>query len=191
MLQQFTVNFTFNPEDGSISGLTTFVDGVEQKKKTTRSSTVKKEKEEVVMEDDAVITLEPTKLCLNNKAVADMGLEYQNRLIIKYQKVPGAKKPIPLIAKDIDWNEEGSGNKLTKTNTLSYRGKANTILADFGSEFGLELYKDKIWKLIPLNAPVKEEITRETIEDEVDNIDTTIFTDEDTTDEIGEISFTL
>lgn len=190
MLQQFTVNFTFDPADGSISGLTTFVDGVEQKKKTTRSST-KKEKEEVVLEDTAKITLEPTKLCFNNKAVADMELAYQDRLVIKYQKVPGSKKPIPLIAKDVDWNEEGTGNKLTKTNTLSYRGKANTILAEFGSEFELELYKDKVWKLVSTNAPIKEELTREALEDEADLIDPTIFTDDDNTDEIGEISFTL
>lgn len=189
MLQQFTVNFTFNPEDNSISDLTTFVDGIEQKKKTTRSS--KKEKEEVVLEDTAKVTLEPTKLCFNNKAVADMELVYQDRLVIKYQKIAGAKKPIPLIAKDVDWNEEGTGNKLTKTNTLSYRGKANTILADFGSEFELELYKDKVWKLVSTNAPVKEEVTREVIEEEADGIDPTIFTDDDNTDEIGEISFTL
>lgn len=190
MLQQFTVNFTFNPEDGSVSGLTTFVDGVEQKKKTTRSST--KVKEEVVLEDEAVITLEPAKLAFNNKAVADMNLQYQDRVVIKYKPISGSKKPTPLIGKDIDWKEEGTGNKLTKTNTLSYRGKANTILADFGSKFGLEEYEEGIWKLIPLDPPAaKPTATREDVEKEADDIDLTVFTDEDTTEEIGEISFTL
>lgn len=186
MLKQVTVTFNFDPETEMVSDLTCFVDGVEKKKKTTRTVA----KKEIVMEDESLITLEATKLQFNNRCVADMGLEYQDRLVIKYQKIAGSKKPVPLIAKDVDWDEEGSGNKLTKTNSIIYKGNANKILAEFGTQFGIEKYKEGIWKLIPKNAEATSS-TYEDVEQEAEDLDMTILVDDDTTEEIGEIPFKL
>lgn len=194
MLQQITVNFNFDPEEGTVADLTCFVDGVERKKKATRS-TSKKESAPVVLENEAVIKLEETKIVFNNKAVADMGLQYQDRIIIKYKQIGGSKKPLPLIGKDVDWKEEGSGNKLTKTNTLSYRGKANTILAEYGTEFTIVPHNEEgIWKLVSKNEGVvvaKGPVVREQVEQEADDLDVSILVDDDETDEIEEIAFTL
>lgn len=186
MLKQVTVNFNFDPDTEMVSDLTCFVDGVEKKKKTTRPT---KPTQEPVMESEAIITLEPTKILFNNKCVADMKLEYQDRLVIKYQKEKNVKKPIPLIGKDIDWGEEGTGNKLTKTNTLAYRGKANTILADYGSEFTIEQYKEGIWKLVPKNG--KEDLSYEQVEQQAEEAEIDLFVDDDDMTEIGQIPFTL
>ena len=193
MLQQVTVNFNFDPEEGTVSDLTCFVDGVERKKKATRSTT-KKESEPVKLEDEAIMKVEDAKLVFNNKIVADMGLVYQDRLVIKYKQLDGQKKPMPLIAKDVDWAEEGTGNKLTKTNTLSYRGKANTILSEYGTEFTIEPYKEGIWKLISKNEGVVKAtapVTRKEVEAKADDLDVSINVDDDNTDEIEEIAFTL
>ncbi len=193
MLQQITVNFNFDPEEGTVSDLTCFVDGVERKKKTTKAAT-KKEVAPVVLEDEAIIKLEETKITFNNKAVADMGLNYQDRIVIKYKQLEGSKKPMPLIAKDIDWGEEGSGNKLTKTNTVSYRGKANTILLEHGTEFTIAPYKEGVWKLVSKNEGVVKAstvVSREQVEQQADDLDVLILVDDNETDEIEEIAFTL
>lgn len=187
MIRQVTVTFNFDPEEEqAVTDLTCFIDGVEKKKKTTRSV---KPKAEPIMEDEAIITLEPTKIIFNNKVVADMGLVYQDRLIIKYQKIDGSKKPVPTIGKDIDFNEEGLGNKLTKTNTLAYRGKANTILAEYGTEFGIEEYKPGIWKLISKNEGIKPPTTYKSVEAAAEKLDVAIFVDDNDTSEIGDMTF--
>lgn len=186
-IHQVTVTFNFDPEEEqAVTDLTCFIDGIEKKKKTTRSV---KPKAEPIMEDEAIITLEPTKIIFNNKVVADMGLVYQDRLIIKYQKIDGSKKPIPTIGKDIDFNEEGLGNKLTKTNTLAYRGKANTILAEYGTEFGIEEYKPGIWKLISKNEGIKPPTTYKSVEAAAEKLDVAIFVDDSDTSEIGDMTF--
>jgi len=190
MIRQVTVTFNFDPNDEiPVSDLTCWIDGVEKKKKTTRS--VKTEVKNEVLENEAIIKLEASKISFNNKAVADMGLKYQDKIIIKYKVINGSKKPLPLIGTDEAFDEEGSGNKLTKTNTLSYRGKANTILSEYGTEFTIEEYSDGIWKLVSTNKK-KEPSTYEEVEKEADDLDITILTDnEDDTDEISEMTYIL
>lgn len=186
-IHQVTVTFNFDPEEEqAVTDLTCFIDGVEKKKKTTRSV---KPKAEPIMEDEAIITLEPTKIIFNNKVVADMKLEYQDRLVIKYQKIAGEKKPVPTIGKDVDQGAEGTGNKLTKTNTLAYRGKANTILAEYGTEFGIEEYKEGIWKMISKNEGIKPPTTYKSVEAAAEKLDVAIFVDDSDTTEIGDMTF--
>lgn len=186
-MKQITCTFNFDPETESVSDLTIFVDGIEKKKKTTTRSTKTKEPE--VLEDTPKIILEPNKLSFNNRAIADMKIEYQDRILIKYEKDPTVKgkKLVPFIGRDLDWNEEGSGNKTTKTNTVSYRGNANKVLAEFGSEFTIEATdKEGIWKLVSLD---KEPSNIEEVQEAADDITPEIFIDDDDTTEIGEITF--
>jgi len=187
MIKQVTVTFSFDPdEENAVSDLTCFIDGIEKKKKTTRSTKVK----EIILEDEALVTLEPTKIQLNNKAVADMGIVYGERVIIKYEKITGSKKYFPTIGSDTSMNEEGSGNKITKTNSVAYKGKANIILAEYGTEFSVEPYKEGVWKLVSKNAPVKP-VTYEEVTNQAENLDFTIITDDDSEIEIGEMPFKL
>lgn len=191
MIKQVSVTFEFDPETELVSNLKCFIDGVEKKKTTT--SKAKKEKD-VVIEDQSVITLEANKISFNNKAVLDMELKYQDRIIIKYEKIKGQKKPLPIIGKDTSFDEEGSGNKLTKTNTIAYRGNANTILAEYGSKFTIEEYSEGIWKLVSLDDTsinISKDDTYEDVIAKAEDIELTVFTESDEDTEINEMTFKL
>lgn len=88
---------------------------------------------------EPLLTLEDNKFVLNTKAVEALGVVWEDRITIKYVKQ--GNNLIPKIAKDEIFGTKG-GNKLTKSNTVSCRGKANEILAAHGTTF----------KLIPTNV---------------------------------------
>lgn len=183
-MKQVTCTFNFDPETEAVSDLKCFIDGVEKVKKRT----VRSKKETEVMEDTPLITLDASKLMFNNKAIADMNIEYQNRIIIKYIPNPKNKKLEPFIGKDTDWDEEGAGNKITKTNSISYRGKPNSILAEFGTEFTIKETDEGVWELISLNGKPKDiQEVQETAEEIIPDL----YTEDDNDTELDEIQFTL
>ena len=187
-VKQVIVTFEFDPETELVSNVLCTIDGVEKKKKTT------KKKSEVVeeMAKEPLITLETTKLVFNNKAVADMEIEYEDRIVIKWEKKDKTgKQLIPIIGKDIAFDEEGAGNKVTKTNTVGYKGKQNAVLAEFGSIFTIEPYKDNIWKLISTTSPTTSRTLEETVK-AVSKVDPILITEEGDNDvEIEELKFIL
>lgn len=185
-LKQVIVTFDFDPETSTVTNVKCSVDGVEKKKRTTK----KKSEIEEEMASEAIITLEPNKLVFNNKAVADLEMEYEDRIVIKWEKE--GKKMIPHIGKDTSFKEEGSGNKVTKSNTVMYKGKANTLLSQLGTEFTLGQNVEGIFKLIPLNASVNSSLDEleEAIE-AAEEVDPDLIVDTDDTTEIDEINFKL
>ena len=187
-MKQFTVTFDFDQETETVSNIKTFVDGIEKKKKTTKQAKTK----EVVLEDSSIIKLSDTKLEFNNKAVADMGISHETRIVVKYENM-GPKNMIPIIGTDEAFDEEGAGNKLTKTNTVAFKGKQNTVLREFGSEFTLESYKEGIWKLISLGGAVINTSPQsyEKLVEKAEETSTDLFTEEDEQTEIEEMEFTL
>lgn len=186
MIKQVTVTFEFDGEKETVSNIKCFIDGVEKKKTTTRA----KAKKEEVLEDEAVITLEANKLSFNNKAVAVMQIAYQDRVLIKYEKIKGSKKPVPVIGTDLAFDEEGAGNKVTKSNTISYRGDANNVLSQYGNKFTLEDYEDGKWKLIPMGE-INSGSSYEDVVANAEEIDLTVITEEDENLEIDEMTFKL
>lgn len=183
-MKQVIVTFNYDPETDTVSDVQCSIDGVEKKRKTTRK--VKDVVEE--MSSIALVTLEPNKLVFNNKAVADMGLEYEDRIVIKWEKK--GKQMIPIIGKDLAFNEEGTGNKVTKANTITYKGKANLVLADYGTEFTLSQIGEGIWELVS-NIQKSEDTTLESvIEDAIaTEPDLLVTTDEETV--IDKLTFQL
>lgn len=105
----------------------------EVKKKT---STKKKK------DDDPTpkITLEDNKYSLNSAAVELMGVEPEDRLDIKMEKQ--GKLLIPIIGTNEAFGTK-AGNRLTKTFTVSCRGKANDELSKYGSVFVIEPHPEK------------------------------------------------
>lgn len=87
-----------------------------------------------------ILTLEENKYVLTTGAVELLGVEAGDKIDIKFQKV--GKQTIPVIGSDEVFGTKG-GNKLTKTNTVSCRGKANDELSAFGTEFTLEEHPNK------------------------------------------------
>ena len=105
---------------------------------TTKRTTTKATK--VVENVEPLITLDSNKLVLTTGAVETLGVCADCRIDIKYKKKD--KVSIPVIGTDAAFGTKG-GNKLTKTNTVSFRGSANEKLAEFGTTFKLEPSEDE------------------------------------------------
>lgn len=86
------------------------------------------------------ITLEANKYVLNKAAATLMGVEWENRLDIKYQPVEKGGMMFPIIGTDTAWKTK-SGNKLTKSLTVSCRGNANELLSKYGDTFTVTPWK--------------------------------------------------
>lgn len=86
------------------------------------------------------ITLEDNKYSLNSAAVELMGVEPEDRLDIKMEKQ--GKLLIPIIGTNEAFGTK-AGNRLTKTFTVSCRGKANDELSKYGSVFVIEPHPEK------------------------------------------------
>ena len=191
MSKQVTVTFDFDETLGTVSNLKCVMDGIEKKKRTT------KKQSDVIEElaSEAVIKLEPNKLVFNNKAVADMELSTESRIVIMWEQEPKNKKKLfPVIGTDIAFDDEGAGNKMTKTFTVQYKGKQNTLLAELGTEFGIEEYKDGIWRLVSKDGGVKTQDSVETIKsisEKAEKIDPELIVEGDETFEIDDLEFNL
>lgn len=107
-------------------------------KKPRSSSSSSKSK--VQENPEPILTLEDNKYVLTTGAVELLGVEAGDKIDIKFQKI--GKQTIPVIGSDDAFGTKG-GNKLTKTNTVSCRGKANDELSAFGTEFTLEEHPNK------------------------------------------------
>lgn len=187
-MKQVIVTFNFDPETELVSDVKCSVDGVEKKKKTTKTT-----KNVVVkLEDEALIELEANKLVFNNRAISDLNLNPGDRIIIKW--IPEGKKMVPIIGTDIAFDEEGSGNKVTKSNTVTYKGNANTILGEYGVEFSLKPHSDNIWRLVPLkiggtiSKPTEE---LDTVIKQAESVEPELLTELDNNIEIDELTFQL
>lgn len=104
-------------------------------KTSTKVSTAK-----VDANPDPIITLDSNKLILTQGAVDLLQVCADCRVDIKYKKKD--KKAVPIIGTDAAFGTK-SGNKLTKSNTVSYRGAANEKLSAYGTTFKLEPTEDK------------------------------------------------
>lgn len=109
----------------------------EVKEVKAKKTTSKKKKEEESSEPQLI--LEDNKYCLNTAAVELLGVEPDDRLCIKYKKI--GKTAVPVIGTEEVFKTKG-GNKLTKTNTVSCRGKANEELSSYGTVFTLSENSD-------------------------------------------------
>ena len=139
-------------------------------KKTTKKST---SSSKVDNNTDPVITLESNKLVISKGAIDLLEVYEDCRIDVKYKKVD--KVSVPVIGTGRAFGKEESGNKLTKTNTVSFRGAANDKLAAYGTIFQLEptetagvfyLKGDKE----PSETKVPEELVN--IEEELNVLDT-------------------
>jgi hypothetical protein len=182
-MKQVIVTFNFDPETETVSDVKCSVDGVEKKKTTTKR--VKTVVEELASKP--LITLEANKLVLNNRLIADMNLAYEDRVVIEWKKIGTSTKMVPTIRKD-----DELGNKVTKSNTVTYRGSANKVLAELGTEFTIEPLKEGLWQMIPTVSkydPNMEDITLEDAIIEAENTEAELLTDSDEEQEIDELPY--
>lgn len=84
----------------------------------------------------AKVMLLDGKVQLNNSAINLTGFEPDMKIDIKFDKK--GKKQIPVMMR-----EENSGNRLTKSYTISCRGSRHDDLLKYGDVFELEPYPEK------------------------------------------------
>lgn len=162
------------------------------KEEITVDTSVKKQVSKVnKIEENSepLITLDSNKLILTTGAVDLMQICSDCRVDIKYKKKN--KVSVPVIGTDEAFGTKG-GNKLTKTNTISFRGASNEKLSEFGTTFKLEPSEDKgIFYMIgdKISDPIPEDSIDIESELDIDALDD-INIDDDSVD-LEKFDFTL
>lgn len=192
MIKQISITFDFDTETEIVSNIKTVGSTEVTAKKRTSTKKVKEIIEE--MASEPIVILESNKLIFNNKSILDLDLKYEDRIVIKW--INENKIMSPIIGKDISFDEEGTGNKVTKSNTVTYKGKANTILAEHGSEFKLEPYNQEgIWRLVAVSDTVQNEVEKplvlENLIKQAEDTDLDLLVDSDENNEIDELQYKL
>lgn len=177
------IKIEYDPVKDEIINYTTTLNGVAEKKTSTTKKTTKKDKEE---SNESFLVREENKLVLSSKLVEELGAEYEDRIAINYEKTSEGIT-FPLIGLSISFGGKESGNKLTKSNTVAYRGNSNTTLAEFGTRFSIEPYKEGIFRLI--GDTKSEKMT--TPEAVIKSVDMGIEVTGDTNFEIKDLDFEL
>ena len=86
--------------------------------------------------DEATVTVANNKLVLSKEAVKALGGVAGDRIAVNYWTV-NSETTFPVIGKAIYFSDPTGGNRLTKSNTVSFRGMQRDILLEYGSFFKL------------------------------------------------------
>lgn len=124
----FSIQFDFDPETSEITNLR-----------------VVKVGEQV---DDAIVTLADNKLVLSKSAQLLLGVIPNDRITVSYYTV-SPEETFPVIGKSELFTDSNGGNRLTKSNTVSFRGTQREILLEYGKSFKLEPFKS-YFKMVKL-----------------------------------------
>lgn len=128
MIVKMMITFDYNPETNEYIPLKQEI--VKDKKKDPALLMAEEAKDSA----EPQITLTDNKYILNESAANLIGVKWEDRLDIKYQLID--KIRFPIIGKDTAWGTK-SGNKLTKSLTVSCRGNANSLLSEYGDTFSI------------------------------------------------------
>lgn len=110
--------------------------------------------------DDAIVTLADNKLVLSKSAQLLLGVIPNDRITVSYYTV-SPEETFPVIGKSELFTDSNGGNRLTKSNTVSFRGTQREILLEYGKSFKLEPFKS-YFKMVKL----EEESDNDNLEDE-------------------------
>ena len=86
--------------------------------------------------DEATVTVADNKLVLSKEAVKALGGVAGDRITVNYWTVDN-ETTFPVIGKSECFGDSTGGNRLTKSNTVSFRGMQRDILLEYGSFFKL------------------------------------------------------
>lgn len=110
--------------------------------------------------NEATVTVADNKLVLSKEAVKALGGVAGDRITINYWTVD-SETTFPVIGKSKCFGDSTGGNRLTKSNTVSFRGTQRDILLEYGSFFKLirfnDYFKMEKVEVIPENDLLEEE----------------------------------
>lgn len=100
--------------------------------------------------DLPVVEVGDSKLIMSPKAIELMSAKCGDRITVNYiQK--NNEITIPVIGKAEAFADPNAGNKLSKNNTVSFKGTQKTILTKYGQLFQIEEYKPGMFKMNSIN----------------------------------------
>lgn len=153
MIIKLLCTFDFNPETNEYKPI-----GDPEVVKSTKKQSVTEESSE------PQLILLDNKYSLNSAALTLLGVTAGDKIDIRYQIIENINYPI--IGSSTSWKST-SGNKLTKSSTVSYRGKANEMLSTFGDTFDLTSWTGHDGLFILIGN--KEQVIDPNIEVKTDN----------------------
>lgn len=176
MIVKMLCTFDYNPETNEY--------------KPIGSPEIIKEDKKVIDSGEPKIILEENKYCLNQAAANLLDVVAGDRLIINYNNLNESKNvKVPIIGSSRSWKST-SGNKLTKSLTVSCRGIANNVLSEYGNEFSLVPYEDGLYQMVGnKELPIQEDENVEVTESPEVEDDLTELEEDPSTFEITDIDF--
>lgn len=97
-----------------------------------------------------VIEIGDKKLILSPLTIQILNAKPGDKLCINYIQ-HNNHETFPVIGKAEVFVDPENGQKLTKSDTMSFRGNQMDMLSQFGDLFRLELYKNNMYKLTSIN----------------------------------------
>lgn len=107
------------------------------------------------------------KLKLSKAAIDLLKVKVKDKIAVNYWTVD-SELTFPVIGKAESFTDCDGGNALTKTGTVSYRGQQRDILLEYGSLFTIEIFKDDMFRLKPIQS---EETSLNTENNDLQDLD--------------------
>lgn len=195
MIETFKVLFTYeqDTETGDIKCINREV--INDDIKPVKKASTPKKKSSKNESSEPQIILEDNKYTLNSAAVELMGVEPDDRLDIKFEK--NGKLMIPIIGTNESFGTK-AGNRLTKSFTVSCRGKANDELQNYGTVFTLSAHPTKEGLFVMQGDKAPEAVVDDKVEikDDASEVEVEIdlddfIADENEVEEISALDFKL
>ena len=120
------------------------------------------------------LTLEENKCVLNEAAISLMEVKAGDKIDVRYEQQ--GLKVTALIGTETNFGSKG-GNKLTQSNSFSFRGNKNSELAHYGSVFTLVPHNSKIGIFILQGNIEQEELPELDVDLPLEDIDIEEVTD--------------
>lgn len=130
----YKVSFEFDPESEAVYN-------VKVVKTASKFETI----------DLPVVELGDSKLIMSPKAISLLKASVGDRISVNYIQKSN-ECTFPVIGKSEVFTDKNAGNKLTKTNTVSFRGTQKTILTEYGTLFELSEYKPGMFKMTQIDS---------------------------------------
>lgn len=119
--------------------------------------------------ESATVEVLDNKLKLSKAAIDMLGASANEKITINYWTVDN-ELTFPVIGKAEAFTDSDGGNRLTRSNTISYRGQQRDILLEYGSLFTLESFKDSIFKMNKVQVEDESLNTEKTDLQDLDNL---------------------
>lgn len=97
-----------------------------------------------------IVELGNNKLIVSPKAISLMSVNYGDRIAVNYMQESN-ELTFPVIGKAEVFADPAAGSKLSKINTISFKGIQRTMLARYGQLFKIGEYKPGMFKMTPIN----------------------------------------